>query len=158
LRLSSGEILDRALLIWAAGVRTGDFIPALDIDKTVQGRINVDEFLRADDSVFVIGDAANFPYRGSFLRMAVQFAIAQGSAAGQNILALIHHKPLRSFKPRDLGYLIPMANNRSCGIVLGLKVKGVLATFFHYFMCVYRTYSLRNKFGFFRELLKPGSF
>ncbi|MEW6101702.1 MAG: FAD-dependent oxidoreductase [Candidatus Omnitrophota bacterium] len=156
IHLSSGEVFDKTMLIWAAGVRTADFISNMPIEKDKQGRIKVDEYLRLDESCFVIGDAASFSYKNVTLRMAVQFAIFQARSACRNIIRAIQGKKLKKYFPVDLGYIIPMANNRSCGAVLGVNFTGALATFLHFTMCVYRSWSVRNKLGIIGGLLKGG--
>lgn len=145
--LSGGKVFDDAILIWAAGVETSGFIRNLNIEKNPQGRIKVDEYLRFHDSCFAAGDAAFFSYQGNYLRMAVQFSIMQGDCAGINIIKTLQGKELVKYRPVDLGYIIPMANNKSCGILLGFSVKGILPVFLHYLMCVYRLMGLRNKLG-----------
>lgn len=144
IHLSGGREFENAMLIWAAGVKAPDFI---------QARLKVDRYLRVNENCFAAGDAANFYSGGIFLRMAVQFAIMQGRRAADNALRSIFAKPLRSYRPIDLGYVIPMANNRSCGVVLGVRVKGRLATFLHYSMCLYRSYGIKNKSGILKGLI-----
>jgi NADH dehydrogenase len=156
LKLSNGQSFSRAMLIWTAGVKASDFIFSLDTDKTPQGRIKVDEYLRFRDNCFALGDAAQFSYRQRPLRMAVQFSIAQGRIAAMNILRLIRGRPLRSYRPLDFGYVIPMANNKSCGNIFGIDMKGYLPTLLHYLMCIYRSFSLSNKFGIIKQLTKRG--
>lgn len=151
--LSQGRALKDALVIWTAGVRTSDFIQGLDLEKNPQGRIKVDEYLRVQENCYVVGDASYFQQKDIFLRMAVQFSIAQGRCAAENIIREIKGKKLKSYKPQDLGYIIPMANNRSCGLVLNLKLKGILPTFFHFIMCIYRSPGIRNKLGLIKGLL-----
>lgn len=152
--LSQGRAFERALVIWAAGVKTAKCIQDLSIEKNPQGRVKVDEFLKLNESCFVAGDAANFSNPGGPLRMAVQFAIFEGGCAALNIINSIKGKALREYHPVDLGYIIPMANNRSCGRVLGINLKGLVPTMFHFVMCIYRSYGLRNKIGIIRGLLK----
>lgn len=154
--LSNGKIFDKSMLIWTAGVRTGEFIEKLDVEKNHQGRIKVDSYLRLSDSCFVAGDAALFSYRGKDLRMAIQFAISQGEHAAKNILNIVLNKPLREFKPLDLGYIIPMANNISCGNILGFNIRGAIPIILHYFMCIYRSFGLRNKIGILIDLIRGG--
>ncbi|MFH1414033.1 MAG: FAD-dependent oxidoreductase [Candidatus Omnitrophota bacterium] len=151
--LNNGLAFKNAMLIWSAGVKTGRFIEDLKVEKSPQGRIKVDEYLRLSEDCFVAGDAAYFAYKKSFLRMAIQFSIIEGNYAAKNIINSIEGKVLHKYTPIDLGYIIPMANNKSCGRVLGSKVKGFLATFFHYIMCIYRSYALRNKLGIIRSLI-----
>jgi NADH dehydrogenase FAD-containing subunit len=89
------------------------------------------------------------------LRMAVQFSIAQGECAAGNIARSIKGHALKKFVVRDLGYIIPLANNRSCGVIFGLKLKGVLPTALHLLMCMYRSYGVRNRLGIAGNLIKP---
>jgi len=73
--LENGNVFDNSMLIWTAGVKCADFIQGLDLKKNRQGRLEVDKFLKINDSCFAAGDSANFAFRQSSLRMAVQFAI-----------------------------------------------------------------------------------
>lgn len=150
--LADGRVFDNSLLIWAAGVKAADFIQALKVEKNPQGRIKVDEYLRVNESCFAAGDVAYFNHRNNYLRMAVQFAIAQGSSAASNIVRSIENKKLARYRPLDLGLIIPMANNRACGVILGTNLKGFAPVFFHYAMCVYRSYGFKNKFGIIKDL------
>lgn len=154
--LSDGKIIDEAMLIWAAGVKAAGFIQALKVEKNPQGRIKVDEYLRLNDSVFAAGDASFFTARNAPLRMAVQFSIAEGECAADNIIRSIKGKALRKYKPLDLGYVIPMANNRSCGRIMGIDMRGILPTVLHYLMCIYRSRGFRNKMGILSALLTGG--
>jgi NADH dehydrogenase len=153
--LSNNKSFNKAMLIWTAGVKTADFIfNNLNTEKSRQGRLKVDEFLRLTDSCFVLGDAADFYHQEKPLRMAVQFSIAEGQKAAINITRSILGLPLKKYKPKDYGYIIPMANNLSCGNVLGVNFRGILATVLHYFMCIYRSYGLKNKLGIIKDLAK----
>ncbi|MDD5584642.1 MAG: FAD-dependent oxidoreductase, partial [Candidatus Omnitrophica bacterium] len=152
--VSGGVQFDNAFTLWAAGVKTSAFIQNLAVEKNPQGRIRVDRHLRLNDRCFVIGDAALFSYHDSFLRMAVQFAIMQGLCAADNVLRSMEGRKLKTYIPLDLGYLVPMANDRSCGIVFGLRCKGRLSTILHFLMCIYRTCSFKNQWGLLRDLLR----
>ncbi len=152
--LSGGRSFSNAMLIWAAGVRTADFIQNLKCEKNPQGRIKVDDHLRLKENCFVIGDASYFQDQSVYLRMAVQFAIAQGNRAASNILRLAKGSSLKKFRPSDLGFLIPMANNQACGTVFGMKVKGKIAIAMHYIMSLYRAYGIKNKWGILGALIR----
>jgi NADH dehydrogenase len=154
--VSGGRVFARAVLIWVPGVKTAEFIQKLDIPKNPQGRIIVDEYLRGGQNCFCAGDAAFFGKENHFLRMAIQFAICQGDRTAKNIISSIKNIPLKKYRPLDLGYIIPMANNRSCGQVFGLNVSGAIATFFHFSMCIYRSVGWKNRWGLICNLLKGG--
>ena len=155
--LSNGASFDNSMFIWAAGVKTSDFITSLAIEKTPQGRIIVDPYLRLNDNCFVAGDAASVSYKGVALRMAVQFALSQGVVAAENIMRSIAKIPFTEYVPIDLGYIVPMANNKSCGRALGVNIRGVLGVCAHYFFCLYRSYGFRNRLGIIGNLIKGGA-
>lgn len=153
---SGNRVFDNSIVIWAAGVKTSAFIQNLKIEKNAQGRIKVDEHLRLNESCFVAGDTTYFAYRDNFLRMAVQFAIMEGEVAAKNILRSIKGANLIKYKPVDLGFVIPMANNRSCGQVFGINLKGFVPTILHFMMCIYRSQGVKNKLGIIGDLIKGG--
>ena len=153
---SGGQIVNNAMLVWAAGVKVPSLLSNLAVGKGRQGRFVVDEYLRLNSNCFVIGDCAQFQHRGSFLRMAVQFSIAQGCCAASNIIRDIKGVKLKKYKPIDLGYIIPMANNKSCGKILGVNMRGFLPTIFHYLMCAYRSWRLKDKIGIIGNLIRGG--
>ncbi len=152
--LADQKTFPNAMCIWAAGVKTPEFLQQLNVDKTPQGRLKVDACLRIRDNCFVTGDNAYFTYKNNSLRMAVQFAITQGELTASNIIRQIKGRPLAQYKPVDFGYIIPMANNKSCGEILGIKLKGLLPTLLHYAMSAYRSYGFKNRLGIIKGLLK----
>jgi NADH dehydrogenase len=156
LSVSGGRIFKNPFLIWVPGVRCANFIQKLDLPKNPQGRIAVDEYLQAAPGCFCAGDAAFFGDKTNFLRMAVQFALTQGDLAAGNIIRSIKNKPLKKYRPIDLGYIIPMANNFSCGRVLGLNISGRAATFLHFIMCIFRSVGWKNRWGLISNLLRGG--
>lgn len=151
--LSNGAQFKRPLLVWTAGVKTPDFTAGIKADKNSQGRLSVDPFLRLTNTCFAAGDVAMFNYRGACLRMAAQFAISEAVCAAENIIRSTQGRPLAKYRPFDLGYIIPMANNHSCGIVLGVRTKGYFPTLLHFFMSIYRSFG-KNRLGLFRQLAK----
>ena len=154
--VSGNRVFEKAMLIWVPGVKTADFIQKLEVEKSPQGRIVVDEYLKFKENCFCAGDTALFAKENNPLRMAIQFAITEGNHAADNIVRLIRKRPLKKFKPVDLGYIIPMANNKSCGMVFGLNLKGFLPTLLHFAMCIYRLSGLKNKIGLISNLIKEG--
>ncbi|MDD5430508.1 MAG: FAD-dependent oxidoreductase [Candidatus Omnitrophica bacterium] len=151
--LKSG-LVNRAICIWAAGVKVSDFISSLDFPKTSQGRLKVDKYLRINKYCFAAGDAASFDAGGGELRMSVQFALSQGAVAAGNIIKDILGLPLTIFKPFDPGYVIPLANNHSCARIMGINSKGIISTIAHYILCVYRMPGAKNKECILRSLVK----
>jgi len=151
------KIYENSILIWAAGVKVADFTLGTVLEKNPQGRYKVDAYLRLQDHCFAAGDAAYFIDGNGSLRMAVQFAVTQGFCVARNVISASRGRALEKYRPRDFGYIIPMANNFSCGRVFGLSFKGRLPTLLHYLMCAYRSWGLRNKFGIIADLMRGGA-
>lgn len=157
-RLSDGREFEHARVFWVAGVKTPSFCERLSTEKLPQGRIAVDTALRVKPylNVFAAGDAAAVVSGEGFLRLSVQGALTQGNCAAANIIRSIRKKSLVAYRPFDLGYLVPVAGARACGIVLGANVKGLPAILLHYFFCILRSYGIKNRIGLMKHLLKGG--
>jgi NADH dehydrogenase FAD-containing subunit len=150
LKLSNGLEFEDYAIIWVAGVQTPLFVRDLPFDKDRQGRLVVDTHMQFMGGCFAAGDAASFSRKGKTLRMSVQFSLAQAGVAAANILRLAAgKKKLACYRPIDLGFLLPMANKKACGKVLGFRVWSFVGWFFHYVMCIYRSLTFKNKFGVF---------
>ena len=152
IRLSNSRVLEKAVVVWVAGVKTPAFAQALPFDNNAQGRLNVDAFLRLDDHLFAAGDSALVKNNGTPLRMSVQFAITGGHVAADNILRSILKKTLRAYQPSDPGYVVPMANGLSCGIVFNIPLRGRLPSLLHYVMCAYRTPGVSRQLSILKNL------
>ncbi|MBM4148808.1 MAG: hypothetical protein FJ224_07170 [Lentisphaerae bacterium] len=140
--LSSGRVLSGAVVAWVPGVAGGSVLNSVgEVDR--QNRLVVDAFLGAGGRCFAAGDCAHFEWKGEPLRMSVQFAITQGRAAGRNAVSAVTGRAPREYRPFDPGYVVPMANGRSCGVPLGVSVRGRIPTALHYFMCAARAPSMR---------------
>jgi len=153
IKLNDGKTYGNALLVWSAGVMASTIEIIGQVSRGAQGRIEVDEYLRIDDSAFCCGDMALAKCKHGVLRMGVQFAVTQGELCARSIVNLLENKPLCKYKPLDLGYIVPMANDTACGKVLGVKLNGIFALFLHYCICVYRSFSLKNKIGVIKEAM-----
>lgn len=152
--LSDGRVFDPSIVIWAAGVQTPPFVRDMKSEKAEQGRLNVTDYLQMEEHIFSIGDTTAFVDNGHPLRMAVQFAVAQGKLTGKNILRCLHGQGMRPYRSVDRGYIIPMANLHACGELMGVQCKGLPAIFMHYSMCIRRSLGLRKKMRMLRDLLK----
>lgn len=154
--LSQNRSFEESMVIWTAGVETSGYLQGLKVEKNPQGRVRVDEFMSFSEGCFAAGDAAWFLRGKGALRMAVQFSIAEGYTAGLNVIRSSQGKKLKLLRPLDLGMIIPMANNFSCGNVLGVDLKGRLPTLLHFIMCIYRACGITNKREIIINLLQGG--
>lgn len=152
--LSTGEIIHNACVIWAAGVTAASVSTSVSADLAAQARIKVDHYNRFAPRCYAVGDVSAFIDHGQPLRMAVQFAYFAGQNAAKNILRERAGQPLQPYRPFDMGFVLPMANGRSCGNILGVPVYGFIPTFFHYFMCVFKAYGWQRKWGILKDLFR----
>ncbi len=152
LSFSTGTTVSHALLVWAAGVRAAGFTDTLGLEHNPQGRLVATDTLQVDEHIFVAGDAALFQHKGVPLRMSIQFALTQGACAAANIARAAAGTPLVPYRPLDPGYVLPMANGLSCGLILGIPLQGRLPTLLHYVMCAYRSIGWQRKRGVLRGL------
>ncbi|MBI4845589.1 MAG: FAD-dependent oxidoreductase [Candidatus Omnitrophica bacterium] len=151
--LSDGKVIEKAMLIWAAGVKCADFLSGTNLEKNAQERIKVDRFLCFKEGCFAIGDSALVLRGQKALRMSVQFAVTQGASAALNIGRINNAKKEKIYKPVDLGYIIPMAGANACGNILGIQATGAMPALMHYIMCIVRSWETISKLGIIRSLL-----
>jgi NADH dehydrogenase FAD-containing subunit len=145
--LTDGRRLNGALAVWTAGVHAGAHIRAMEAPKERQDRLCVDETLRVGGRCYAAGDCAGAKRGGQLLRLSVQFSISQGHHAAGNILREIDGRRPVAFRPVDLGYVVPMANFRGCGRILGMRSFGRLPSVMHYLMSAARSWGLDNRAG-----------
>jgi NADH dehydrogenase FAD-containing subunit len=88
--------------------------------------------------------------------MASYLAVRQGKHAAGNILREIAGKSPRGYRPRYLGFVIPLADGRGCGRLLGLPVAGLPAALVHHGAAIIRTHSREVRGSIVRELLREG--
>mgnify|MGYP006283078313 CR=1 FL=1 len=156
--LGSGITFENAICIWSAGIRVSDYLAHAQLPVNGRGvEVNPSLLVKAQtqQNVFAAGDAASVaaPGSGMPLRNAVMFSLAQGKTAARNIISSIHNRALISYRPRDLGWLIPLAHGKAPGRVLDQRVGGRVGYFLHYLMCVYRS-RFPNNLMMLRQVLR----
>jgi NADH dehydrogenase len=143
--LSDGNHINGALCIWTAGLVGPDLTRNLDVEKLEKGRLKADQYLKISENCFSAGDTCCPVMNGNCTRMSVQNAIDQGKLAATNCVALIKNTILKKYNYFDPGFIVPMANGKSCGEVYSFRVKGKIATTLHYLLSIYRSYGLYNR-------------
>ncbi len=153
----NGEEIAPAICVWSAGTGAVDFVKNLPFEKDRKGRVIVDDCLHPPgrDDIYVLGDCACFRREDKPLRMAIQFSLAQGACAAGNFRRRLAGFSPRPYRPRDLGYLVPLASGKAWGFALGRPVGGRLGSFLHYLMSVYRSRGRENRWGLLKDLLLP---
>jgi NADH dehydrogenase len=148
-RLTNGETIDNALVLWTPGVTTVQAAAGVDAEKGPRNALATDEHLhvKGADRLYAAGDCAHSisPSRGEPLRMAVQFSLLAGDCAARNILAEIRGAKRITFDPADPGYVVPLSRMGGAGDLLRIKeVYGPVPLLLHYFMCALRSWGLNR--------------
>lgn len=130
-RLTSGEHIPTRTLLWCVGVRPDPMIEELGVEVH-QGRLCVDARLRVPDHphVFACGDAAAVPDRsrpGEYTAMTAQHAQRQGRLAGRNVAASLGQGRMRTYKHRDLGFVVDLGGRDAAANPLGVRLTGLPA-------------------------------
>uniref|UniRef100_A0A832I443 NAD(P)/FAD-dependent oxidoreductase n=1 Tax=Eiseniibacteriota bacterium TaxID=2212470 RepID=A0A832I443_UNCEI len=133
--LADGGAVDGFTLLWTAGVRPPELVDSLPVMRERDGRVRVDERLRAlapdgvpIENLYVIGDCAASPRAdGTFQPALSQTAIAMGAHVGANLIREAEGRPPRPFAFRDAGYIISLGKHSSVLELFGVPMSGKLA-------------------------------
>jgi NADH dehydrogenase len=104
----NGKDIPSKTVVWTSGVANHPFFAEhADLFMLAKnGRVEVDEHLKVDDSIYVIGDNANTPYTG-----LAQTAIYDGIYVAKAIRAELHHTHPPTYKPKRKAVVIPVGAN-----------------------------------------------
>jgi NADH dehydrogenase len=129
--LTDGEFVPSRTLVWCVGVRPDPLVEAVG-QPLERGRLIVDPYLRLPGrpEVFACGDAAAVPdldEPGQYTPMTAQHAWRQGKVAGQNVAASLTGGELRSYRHKDLGFVVDLGGVQAAANPLGVPLSGPLA-------------------------------
>ncbi|WP_330465349.1 NAD(P)/FAD-dependent oxidoreductase [Streptomyces longwoodensis] len=129
--LTDGEFVDTRTLVWCVGVRPDPLAESLGLPME-RGRLLVEPTLRVPGrpEVFACGDAAAVPdldEPGQYTPMTAQHAWRQGKVAGQNVAASLTGGELRSYRHKDLGFVVDLGGVQAAANPLGVPLSGPLA-------------------------------
>jgi NADH dehydrogenase len=133
--LAGGEAHEGFTLVWTAGVRPPELVRELPLAHHRDGRVRVDDRLRALDpggraleDVFVIGDCAACDRGdGTPHPMLAQTAIEMGMCVGATLVRRARGLPPRTFAFHETGYIISLGQHSSVLELFGIPVSGRLA-------------------------------
>jgi len=134
-QLADGATVDAFTVVWTAGVCPPDLVKALALAHVPDGRILVDELLRAVaedgrplDDLYVIGDcAAADRGDGTWQPRLSQTAVAMGSYVGDALVRRARGRKVEPFGFREAGYIISLGKHSSVVELFGLRFSGRLA-------------------------------
>ncbi|TVQ37514.1 MAG: hypothetical protein EA384_11645 [Spirochaetaceae bacterium] len=150
--LSDGTRVENALVCWAAGMQAECHNLTGTVERTEDGRLGTNDYLQlpAHPEVFVAGDAADLHKGDRSVRRAVNFAYYSGRTAGRNVAARLAGRPLRAFRPVDLGWVIPLGGISWGRIFGGIPVGGRFGLRLHYAMAGFRHFGAADAVEFYK--------
>jgi NADH dehydrogenase FAD-containing subunit len=112
-----------------------ELVQALPLEHAADGRLRVDEYLRAKDpqgrprdDVFVVGDSAAADRGdGTLQPRLAQTAIAMGSYVGDLLVRRAQGGPIEPFGFQETGYIISLGKHSSVVELFGVPFSGKLA-------------------------------
>ena len=110
-----GAQLRARTIVWSGGVKVNPLVVSIDLPKSKDGRIVVDDRFRADgrDDVMVLGDAAYFEHGGKGLPQLAQVAVLEAPAAARNLVALVRGEPTEPFVYHRKGDLVALGRTQA---------------------------------------------
>jgi NADH dehydrogenase len=147
---NSDLTFDSATVIWTAGVQ-GAIIPGLEAQSLVEHvkRIRVNQFNQVVgyDRIFAIGDIASMetPNYPQGHPMMAQPAIQQGKLLGDNLVALLHQKPMKPFEYNDKGSMATVGRNLAVVDLPKYHFNGIFAWFVWMLVHLFSLIGFKNK-------------
>ena len=147
---NSDLTFDSATVIWTAGVQ-GAKVAGLDakslIEKVERIRVNQYNQVVGYENIFAIGDICsmeteNYPQGHP---MMAQPAMQQGKLLGENLLQLIHKKPMTAFEYNDKGSMATIGRNLAVVDLPNYHFSGVFAWFVWMFVHLFSLIGFKNK-------------
>ncbi|MDI3340797.1 MAG: NAD(P)/FAD-dependent oxidoreductase [Sphaerobacter sp.] len=127
----TGDVIEAGTVIWTAGIRPNPVAASLPVEKSRDGRIVVDEYLRIPSApnVFAVGDNAFVPAAGSDAPLPANASVAvrEGAAVGRNLVRLLNGESLEPFVFRSPGEMIALGRGRAAATIGPVTFDGLPA-------------------------------
>ena len=119
-------------VVWTAGNQPNPLLATLPCERNRAGAVIADSTLnlKGFTNIWVVGDCGQIPdpdRDGAPYPPTAQHAIRQGKAAASNIAKAMEGKPLKPFRFRTLGMLVPLGRRTGVAEIRGLRFSGLLA-------------------------------
>lgn len=98
----NGKPIESQTVVWTAGVTNNAFLKQNNFTSNDRGKVVVNQYLMAEDDIYVLGDNADTPYSGM-----AQTALHDAVYVSQNMIDKVNGKKLRAYKPKKPIYVTP---------------------------------------------------
>jgi len=99
----NGSPIKSSTIIWTAGTSNHPFFKENNFTLTEHGKVQVDDYLHAEDDIYVIGDNAQTPFSGF-----AQTAVRDGMYVAHDIVRRLKGKQTPAYKPKKPIAVIPV--------------------------------------------------
>ncbi|HJQ08678.1 MAG TPA: FAD-dependent oxidoreductase [Candidatus Saccharimonadales bacterium] len=104
--MAGGKPLQSHTVVWTAGVTNHPFFKDNGFKLTERGKVEVDDYLQAEQNIYVLGDNANTPFSGM-----AQTALHDGNFVAHNIMREAEHGDMpKSYTPKEPITVIPVGS------------------------------------------------
>lgn len=121
----NGRPIASHTVVWTAGVTNHPFFKTNKFKLSQHGKAIVDQFLQAEEDVYVIGDNADTLYSGM-----AQTALYDGVFLANNLKRIAKGKKARTYKPEQPAYIIPVGHKWAAVMIGRFHFYGRLGWFF----------------------------
>jgi NADH dehydrogenase len=129
LTIKGKQPLPYGVLVWVGGVRAPKILQTSGFQTGIQGRAEVDPYLRAKDfpNTYVIGDCSLWMDGEQPLPATASHALRQGEYVARMLKREVNRQALARYEPTKLGLVVSLGGNDGIGTALGLPLSGLAA-------------------------------
>ena len=130
--MNDGQEIPARTIVWTAGNQPNPALKTLPCERNRAGALLTESTLlvKGFENVWALGDCAVIPdpdREGQTYPPTAQHAIREGKALAKNIEATLRGKPLKPFRFRTIGLLVPLGHRTGAAEIRGLRFSGLLA-------------------------------
>jgi NADH dehydrogenase len=134
--LSDGDEFSAGTLVWTAGVKPNPLVKNTDLPRDDKDRVRATAELTVDgvENAFTAGDSAAVPdltNPGEFCAPNAQHAVRQARVLGDNIVAWLQGRELKSYKHAYAGSVASLGLHKGVAQIYGIKMRGLIAWLMH---------------------------
>jgi NADH dehydrogenase len=129
LTIKGKQPLPYGVLVWVGGIRAPKILQASGFRTGIQGRAEVDPYLRAKGfpNTYMIGDCSLWMDGAQPLPATASHALRQGEYVARMLKREVNHQALARYEPTILGFVVSLGGNDGIGTALGVPLSGLAA-------------------------------
>lgn len=152
------------ILIWTGGIKGNSVLEKSGLPVTKKGQIVVNDKMQPEGfaNIFIAGDLADFSdsVTGEKAVNVAQVAEEEGLIAGENIYNSLLNMPLKSYRFKHFGYIIPLKGSFAVAAFKGFYISGIIGfmlqqmVFLKYLLSVFSFSDALSRWNKFEKYLR----